>query len=535
MVFNMEIVKSEEMACNESTFATVVAWKKRRYEIMYAKAWSFNYLDEGVNFFEEENNTSGRIGDRIFVDQTSMPELLAKYAGIMINEYEVDDPQVIFNIVKEELNRGMPVFSLFDQYYLPWVSEEEKTLLRQRGALLIIGIDEENSELYCLDVHGTKTKEKLPIKNFLKGCASERKQLITFQDMGCENLNFNWPEIFLTALENINMKKTQSAFDEMRALADDIEQLLDFNLETKDCLHQSNITMLNRFKFVCRARLQFVQTLKLLNDRFQEDFFPALIEKFSIAQINWRRVASPFVRAFLMKNYDNQVRLKMASEIRKAADFEEQVAEYMMKLCEGKCDTGMTINGENASIDVDQIVYLDLKNYMNNKAFAGSASEEKADFNGLGDYFLTEGLPTSNIVTVETINYHFLIKNDLGYDNISCAEQIIPVPNLNYEDIMIMGCSEWEQHSQWGSFSGIMEIFYENGPNGFIEMEFSDWGISPICGEKIAWEGFSSFNKRRYRKRIFSQKYKFDKGKAILKIKLPNCKNMHIFAIALIK
>lgn len=535
VVFDMEVVKSEEMACYESTFATVVAWKKRRYEMMYAKAWDFNYLDEGIDFFEEENNLPGFLGNRIFIDQTSIPELLDKYAGIRIREHELDDPQLILSMVREELNKGMPAFTLFDQYYSPWASEEERTLLRQRGALLIIGIDETNSELYCLDVHGTKRREKLPIADFLKGCTFERKQLVTFEDLGCENLSFDWSEIFITALEN-NLNKKISAFNQMRALANDIEQCLDFDLETKDCLHQSNVIMLNRFKFVCRARLQFNKTLKLLNERFAKEFIPTLIEKFSAAQINWSRVASPLARAFLMKNYSNQVRLKMAAEIRKAADFEEQIAEYMKKLCEGKHESGLITNPNNADLTVNQVVAVDLKEYLNNKGFGGSASEQdKGDFNGLGDYFLKDGLPPDNSITIDSTNYRFLTINEFGYDNIACAAQIIRIPNSNYEYLTLMGCCEWERHSQWGSFLGNMEIIYENGPNQFLDIEFSDWGILPICGEKIAWAGFAHFNNRKYPKRIFSQKYKLDKGKVIEKIKLPDCQKMHIFAVALIK
>jgi hypothetical protein len=125
-------------------------------------------------------------------------------------------------------------------------------------------------------------------------------------------------------------------------------------------------------------------------------------------------------------------------------------------------------------------------------------------------------------------------KNNI-YDNISCNCQKINFIEKNYSTLIIIGCAEWGNQST----SIIVNYVGENKIK--LPFEISDWSFSePIFNELLIWKG-KSFERTKngielinwFKGNIFAQLIKLDKSKKLESIVLPDCGNIHVFALTL--
>lgn len=180
--------------------------------------------------------------------------------------------------------------------------------------------------------------------------------------------------------------------------------------------------------------------------------------------------------------------------------------------------------------------YLNIKDYFNNEGFGLSLSEKcTADITGEGTYFLFNGIPEEEVWQAGKMKFHFVNKEADGQmDNISCSGQVIEVPENCYSRIMFLGCSEF------GHYSELFEVNYADGKTENIKVSFSDFYQAPVFNEKIAWSGQAAHRKdgnarlHNFNARIFAAQYPIDKSGKLTAVKLPQRRNIHIFAITLI-
>ena len=177
--------------------------------------------------------------------------------------------------------------------------------------------------------------------------------------------------------------------------------------------------------------------------------------------------------------------------------------------------------------------FIDIKDYYNCKAFEECISDDSiADITGEGTHYLFKNIPANKIW--KKMNYEFIYKYAPSEcDNISCKGQTINVDfELTFSSISILGCSEY------GSYNEEIIIDYFDRDLYSFFADFSDFYQHPIYGENIFWSGMALDRKNgktivhNFNARLFSKRYKIPKGR-IKSIKLPQKKNIHIFAITL--
>lgn len=177
--------------------------------------------------------------------------------------------------------------------------------------------------------------------------------------------------------------------------------------------------------------------------------------------------------------------------------------------------------------------HIDIEDYYNCKAFEESISDDSiADFTGEGTHYLFKNIPVN--VIWKKMNYEFVYKYARSKcDNISCKGQTINIDSeLNFSSISILGCSEYGSYNE-----KIIIEYFDSEPYSFLA-DFSDFYQQPIYGESIFWSGIALDRKNgktvvhNFNARIFSKRYNIPKG-SIKSIKLPQKKNIHIFAITL--
>ena len=177
--------------------------------------------------------------------------------------------------------------------------------------------------------------------------------------------------------------------------------------------------------------------------------------------------------------------------------------------------------------------YIDLSEYFNNIGFGVTDRKliNKADFTGTGQFFIPEKFPWHKIYHVGNMSFKLAHIGENNADNISCMGQNILISNGLFSKLFILGCCEY------GFFEGTFKIIYSNGDTVDLYVYFSDWTFAPSNGEYIAWEGFKSENQNfdySGKVKIFAREYDIlQNQQEISSIVLPDCPNMHIFAITL--
>ncbi|EPR11838.1 hypothetical protein [Ruminiclostridium papyrosolvens] len=176
--------------------------------------------------------------------------------------------------------------------------------------------------------------------------------------------------------------------------------------------------------------------------------------------------------------------------------------------------------------------YVDLTEHYNNQAFEDTLRDDsRADITGEGTHYIFRDL----VVNEEwkkgdfCFNYSYLPAQT---DNISCNAQVICIPEINAQYISILACSEY------GSYNEKIAIEYSDGSKRVITADFSDFFQPPIYGEKAYWTGAAAERRNgrtryhNFNARLFAKRYRIEPG-CVVKIHLPNRRNVHIFALTL--
>lgn len=178
--------------------------------------------------------------------------------------------------------------------------------------------------------------------------------------------------------------------------------------------------------------------------------------------------------------------------------------------------------------------YIDISSMYNNQAFASCMSNNSvaALTHNEIHYIIDSNIYCNTVWNQRNYSFIYTYKAE-QCDNIACEGQTIIVDDVEASSISLLACAEY------GDFQVLLNLEFENGDKTDILTYFSDFYVPPKYGEKIFWSGVAArkqngvTSKLPFSARLLAKTYKFEKNK-VRKIKLPVCKNAHIFAITLI-
>ncbi len=337
-------------------------------------------------------------------------------------------------------------------------------------------------------------------------------------------------DIFRKCAEKLALHSENNIFKAMRDFAECIESSLDISKEFENCTDHWNAPLYRNVTKIYGGRLQFSELLRhLANVQGSSQTLMQFSDEMNSIAIQWAIIRS-LIYKLQKSNSDNGKSAGLRDityRIRKAADMEESFAykidEYSRKSYRSQEDP----NPITAYDKKFSFLFLNLEKYFNNKGFGNPVAE----FTYKGDYFLTEGLPDGELWNVHEMQFKFPDVTEASFDNIACQGQRIQIPKECYEYLHLLYCAEY------GSFVEKCTICCENGIQEELELEFSDWYTDPQFGDTVAWKGYfvrkATVNIRTVG-RIFAKSYKFNTTREVVEsIRLPDCRNMHIFAISL--
>lgn len=517
-------IGDDSLDCFGDLIASIAAWWNLNYELMFVESWCFN-------FQPIVSSASSLLSQQISGPERMPLKNLERYHGLKLKMHQNLSANKVFNIINKELVSEKPSILIIDDFWCPWVSSEYQ---RNHGyhTVLLIGIEEETKEIYCIDPFYSKSIEKLTYSDFSRGC----NDCVTINRVNKTIINVDWRIIVQNAVIKINKNNT---FQKMKAFGNVIPNKLDITGETIGYQNPAFSPLFQVLTSISLGRKEFAKSLEYLGKLWNITDLLVKAEQLREAGYKWESIRALVTKVYFVPN-KLEILTKIAKKVIDLADFEENIAKELLQLTDRK-DVIVTsgikneIQEEFQKKKYNKIVYLDIKEMFNNKGFTSLSSTEFSEgLDGLGACFLADNLPKDEIWTIDDFKFYIPHFNDKVYDNISCNGQTIKVPAGKYSQIHILGCAEF------GNFSELMGIRYQGEEINQIPLRFSDfWKPNPCFGETIVWVGNSCRKSKNgtelltHQVRLFAQCYFLISDKELSEIHLPDCPNIHIFGITL--
>lgn len=518
---SMRLIQTADMKCDDAAIATVATWWGRNYEMAFSQLWDFKFLPE-------DTKNPNLIGTRIKTpDELSKYINLQKYHDILTTRFDCKDSEEFEHLLLEEVKNGHPVMMEIDPRNKPWATKRELT--DNLSFILAYDFDRAKNGLICLDIHGSKKVEFLPMQNFVQECKSRKTFYFgAFSKLEQKEIQIDWKEFLLNSVNNICKNPENDYFGAIKSFADSFENI-DLELECSDSNFYMSPICWN-MKNICRYRNLYALSLEYLSKKCNKREIDDIAKMFIQAGSKWYLGLALLTKSVYVKSINKDIIERIKKAIYNAADFEKEICESIYKLC----DTGSLAQAKNFEVNSKDKISgkrfynLPLDKYFNNKAFY--TDEHIEDFDGTFSCFLKDGLPESGLVSVGEKTFD--MRNCLlpKMDNISCRSQTINIDfNERISGIYFLCCAEW------GNFYENIKIIYKDNHTENCYVTFADWIYKTTYqGLTIAWQGKGMYENREKTADVFIFEQAFPVNNEEIKaIELPYLPNCHIFAITL--
>jgi len=522
MYLNIKPVQIDGLDCFEILLATVAAHYNREYQLAFSEALGFEYL-------QADSESTELIGNRINTGNKNIVNLHKKYCGIDTKRIEIKTAEGIIDVIKQQLHISLPTIISINTYYCPWHGDYHK--LSHGHFCLATGIDADNN-ITCIDPGQGSGTFYLPNKDFMNGFGL----CYVFDIAGSPEIK-EYMLILRDSVEKIrelqHTKKIESFAKDFSTELNFDEEFRNINISLQDVHLQRNLDYVAGGRFLYYTFIQYLAVKMHCSDLLE------ISNKLLHIKGKWHTAKGVIVKGYYA-GCTEKAKEKACSIFQEIIELEENLLSNLYDIVyAGYISNRINVNDLNTIIDnsiqVKDFVYIDLLKYLNKIAFHSSISNDcMADFTGMGDYFLSENVPDNQIINVVNMRFMFPVISDNSFDNISCMRQTIIVPQDKYNGIMILASAEW------GNFVEHIKLEYTSSENIDVLINFSDWWQDiPLYDEHIAWSGkaYSKKIKRLSTKNlnIFSIFRPLLMDKILKSIILPDCPNIHIFAITLCK
>lgn len=186
---------------------------------------------------------------------------------------------------------------------------------------------------------------------------------------------------------------------------------------------------------------------------------------------------------------------------------------------------------------IDVYHMVDLRRYYNSDAVSSDSDRTDGDFNGIGQTYPEEDLPSSNsLFDCDGIVFRFPDKRDGMNNNVSLEGQHIAIPEDTYDTLYVLGAAERD-------FEDNVSFITADGCWVSSLVGLSSWhkGNRLQYGEKVAvrCSGVHCPTRHVYTDRlgvdygIWIQRVPIDTRMPLAAIELPDNPGMHVFALTL--
>lgn len=512
--------------CFDILIAAICNWKNVDYRMVFCESWGFVYESIKDNSFIISNNLSTGRGDEF--------SYLKNYHGIDIKKVDINNEDISPAISKEIMNNS-PVMLKVDVFNCPWMFNHYK-IQHASHFIIINGYDEKTKKYNAIDNQMAINGAEFPENDLIDAC----KEVYIIR-AGYETIDINTKDILRNAVDRLTDNEGNYLLGKrLEIFCVDLINYMNLDEEVKnDKSEPSTALLFQLIKQIGSGRYKFSLALEYIQNVKKDLQMDYVIEMLKDVSIKWNEVLGMLIKAYFLKSREkmySRIHLKLMDII----SFEEDIVRNIIRLINEE------VNYDNYDLEprvcealnpVDY-KYVDIKEYLNNN---GVYKEESiycnAELSNPSRYFV----PKFNIENSE-INkgmFKFKINNFMNdeFDNLICEGQEIKLDIDGYDKLLILTCSEF------GNFDEKIEIFYDNNEKEIISFKTSTW-LSTITREEneliFLGKGVSrrdeNVNVYPFDVSLHANYYNLkNQENKIIKIKLPDCINIHIFAITFAK
>ncbi len=509
-----------DMPCYDQAVACYASVHNRRYEMLFAGSWGFEYREEA---------SAEKIGERIKSRAVLNMNYLKRYHGIEIIKKEVKVNENLLDILEEEIDQGNPVMIFISTYYFPWNEHYKKFENNLPHAMLAVGVDREKECIYCVDCMLKKQNVPLSFDDLLNGNNGKYWTIRCLPDYDKE---IDVEEVFNYSINKLkrNTQELKDIQDIMR-LADAMRQGFDLKKEIDNTHGGIWIEpIIFNLGGIMADRANFVRLIDFILEQKEDYNIRRVKENMEKITLEWNQIRGMLLKGYFLTNADNLVK-KVIDRLERTASLEENTVQLIENWKEKK---EIYIKNKEA-VDIkepDQITFVPIKNYYNNQSF-GIYNEKQsvANIDGMRYFFYVDETVNKEIWELRRMKfYHEPIKGKQN-DSIKCYGQTIAVASNDYDCIMLMG------YGDLSSFEEEIEIQYKDDTSIMVSIEVPDSAIpNPFIKNTMIWNGRCGFideiEEHAWDVGIYAMLYRIER-KALKAIKLPICPNIVLFAISL--
>ena len=455
-------------------------------------------------------------------------DVVLEKLGLNIKKYTLNTPEEMLPLIKDNINKEQPVLLMVKYKALFY---DSRYLLPNTGNHCFI-VSDYNSERSIWGIR----ESSLTYGGVFKSNPMLRLQLT--DKMLYDIWNLSNEDFIKENSHNQNCiycieKSSTSHINSYKDLFYDIiKSYSSFNSSLKKLIHESEM-LAEKIGFNA-IRRQYYGGVKILFDVMKrplpkeistcDELYREIID-LETRYLGFRDLTLSKIMVSVLRkkniNYDETKAI-----VKKQNTLDNELKQLFSKIY-------FTLNEIESYQKIHHVIPINLKSYFNNQAFNNSISNEstaKFDDNG---YLLISKNDNFKDFQVGIMRFNCDSITGITNDNIICNSQIVEIPQGKYKCIMILGCAEH------GSFERTLRIEYVNGKSEQLTTGFTDIGEIAHYGEKIAWFGkfIKTVDSRAFvdgfEPKIFAKTYYLISSGTVKRIILPDCNNIHIFAISL--
>lgn len=520
----------EAYGCLDDVVVTIMKWLGRRHEMMFCDAWNFFYAPKATD-------SNIPLGKRIDLGDVDFGKhyMLEKYHGVKVIKHKHTPASETLELIKNELSSGRPVILRINLHYCIWTSVETIVRNNPSHAIVVTGYDLHERLLYCLDPFMNDQINILPLPVFIEAC-NEGCLPVTYICTGDETFDVRWQDVIKDAVFLLcGNNGGQNAFESMLELAEEIEISLNLKSEMPGYANYLYSPLIISLVKIYRGRLKFSKALDFLLTQNAPPILADFKQKLEMSAMKWNAVKTLILKMCYLDDY-SIFTYKAANKIREASAFEKQLADDLLSLSlsQSFCSS-FSVSDFNGPDEIKEIIQIDLKKHLNSKNFGKRVLEKFTVVEGdHKNCLFVEDLPSGDQWKVGNIKFNFLGNSDLTYDNIICDGQKIDCPTDRYDSVMFLGASEQGDFFEEAVFE-FTDGYFEKTTLNFsnIHKHNPSFGESVACKLKLVkFQGEVPVYVPGTL-HLYAKSYKIKHSGELCSIKLPECMNIHIFAISL--
>jgi len=513
-MMNLDIrpIKEKHLDCFESYLPTLAQWFGCRYELAFQTSWNFQFVDEVP--------PSHALGPFISNGEEDILPLFQAYHGVKLDKQKASVSEFLQD-VETALHEGYPTIVTLKSNMLPWDNNFQNQSYEWMHSVLVTGMDE--GGLICSDSFYSMYQEKLAFDWIRKGYHEH----FLIRRVHVEATKSR--ERFLMDIAAI---KEREHYKNIEKFAAAVKDYLDVKVEFAGYAGWYMTPICKNLIEVINGRVKYKAYLNYLH---QEGVLPngvSLGYDFDVVVSKWNIVLSMLASSKYKERFD--LREALFDRIMTVAKLEKELIEKLTEEGESSRELPVTSIGH---LQTMKSTYVDLSQYYNCKGFGYKEQHETADLTGLGHYFILEDgkLPPHQIESGR-YSFSFPRTGDVVFDHISCEGQIVDVLPGAYKVIRLLACAEF------GDQYESLKLIYENNSELSIPIRVTAWESEPKFGETIVWKapvtqvlpsgmGYTWFDINAHH--LFALEFPIANQGLLNRIVLPNCRNIHLFAMAL--